>query len=122
MKEDTELLRQISPAFIHNGDVTSQAFRPTEEHHFNLSLYDGELIEPKASWEHYTSTFKLESVGVMAITAAECTSVGLTAVPSPEVFAEHCHVDFSGLARRAAENKSRLLRDRAVQRNWKFRP
>ena len=121
MKNDTLLLRQIHPTFIQNGEVTSQAFRPTEEHEFKLSVYNGELIEAKPAWEHYTTVQQKESVGVLAITVSECTSLELPAVESPEVFPAHCHVDFSGLARKKIEEKGKLLRDRGTKRGWQYR-
>lgn len=86
MTPATELLRQIHPAFVHNGEVTSQPFRPTAAHDAMLSFYDGDQISPKAAWEHFISDTDMESVGVLAVTVSECTTVGLTAVSSPKVF------------------------------------
>jgi len=50
MKETTLLLRQINPAFVQLGRVTSQAFRPTPKDHDLLSAYNGDLIEPEPAW------------------------------------------------------------------------
>ena len=120
MNDDSLLLRQIHPTFVQNGDVTSQAFRPTEEHQFKLSAYNGDLIEAKSACEHYTATQQKETVGVLAVTVSECTSLELPTAESPEVFPEHCHVDFNNLARKKVEQKGKLLRDRAIKRGWQY--
>lgn len=121
MTESTLLLRQIHPAFIQNGEVSSQAFRPTAEHQFKLSVYNGDLIEAKPSWVHFTTIGNNQSAGVQAITISECQAIELPAEASPEVFAEHCHIDFGGFGSSKISQKSRLLRDRAVKRGWLFR-
>ena len=119
MTEHTLLLRQIHPTFIQKGIVSSQAFRPTEED-LKLSVYDGDLIEPEPAWKHYTTELQKESAAVLAVSVAECASLDLPASPSPEVFREHCDIDFTGLAPRKIESKGRLLRDRAVIRGFLF--
>jgi hypothetical protein len=117
----TLLLRQIHPAYVQNGDVSSQAFRPTAEHEFKLSMYNGDLIEAKPSWVHFTTVQRKESAGVQAVTVSECKAVALRAVESPEIFAEHCHIDFSSFGSNQIVQKGRLLRDRAATRGWLFR-
>jgi hypothetical protein len=116
----TLLLRQIHPIFAQNGEITSQAFRPTAAHGLKLSVYDGDLIGAKAAWEHFTMEQKQTSVGVLAVTVSECSAIQLPAVPSPDVFAEHCDVDFCTLTRKEIERKAKLLRDRATQRGWQY--
>jgi hypothetical protein len=117
----TLLLRQIHPAYVQNGDVSSQAFRPTAEHKFRLSMYNGDLIEPKSAWVHFTTVQQNESTGVQAVTVSECQSIALLVVESSEIFAEHCHVDFSNFGSNQILQKGRLLRDRAAKRGWLFR-
>ena len=36
-----------------------------------LTRYDGDQIQPQPAWQHYTSTRKLESCGVLAVTVAD---------------------------------------------------
>ncbi len=122
MTGTTLLLRQINPAFIQNGQVTSQAFRPTPAHDLLLSVYNRDLIEPKPAWEHFTTVQKKDSVGVLAVTVSECTELDLPVVESPEVFREHCHVDFSSFTSKKIEQKGKLLRDRATKRDWQYQP
>ena len=122
MTGDTLLHRQIHPKFAPNGEVTSQAFRPTEEHEWKLSVYDGDQITPQASWEHYTSEQKKLSYGVLSVQVSECKAIQLPVIPSPEVFPEHCDVDFSNLTVKNIERKGKLLRDRAMTRGWQYIP
>ena len=42
MNNSTNLFRQISPTFIKDGQVTSQAFTPTRKDEKKLSVYDGD--------------------------------------------------------------------------------
>ena len=121
MTDTTLLLRQIHPTWHQQGRVTSQAFRPTPKDEDKLSAYDGDLIEAKPAWEHYTTVQKKESIGVLAVTVAECSALKLTAASSPKVFKEHCHIDFSGLKPKEIERKGKLLRDHAVKRDWLYR-
>jgi hypothetical protein len=88
MTESTLLLRQIHPSFVKLGRVTSQAFRPTPKDEQKLSVYDGDLIEPAAAWEHYRKR-NLESVGVMAVTVEDCRKEDLVVRSSPAHFRLH---------------------------------
>ncbi len=92
--DDTLLLRQIHPHFVQNGRVGSLAFRPFPKDKGLLSVYDGDMISFEESWIHYTATQNLKSDGVMAVQVRECAAVQLPACSSPEVFAEHAHIDF----------------------------
>jgi hypothetical protein len=120
--EDTLLLRQIHPAFNQNGEVTSQAFRPSAEHGWRLSVYDGDQITPEAAWTHFTTVQQKHSSGVMSVTVKQCAELDLPVKPSPEVFKEHCDIDFSAHNPKTVERKSKLLRDKATARGWQFRP
>lgn len=72
MKEDTLLLRQVNPAWVQNGRITSQVFRPTPKDAKRLSMYDGDLISSENAWQHFTEILKLSSVGVTAVSVVEC--------------------------------------------------
>ncbi len=120
MTPDTLLYRQIHPNFIQNGRPTTQAFRPTPKDENQLSVYDGDKIQPQASWEHYTGVLKYRSVGVMAITNAECSAQSLPVVADGKPFPEHCSIDFSSLKRSAIEKAAKVLAVRAVTRGWQY--
>jgi hypothetical protein len=117
MTGTTLLLRQIHPSFIKLGRVTSQAFRPTPKDEQKLSVYDGDLIEPAPSWEHYRAR-RLESVGVMAVTVVECEKEELVARSSPEYFWEHAEIDFLDFNANQCEKKSKKLKSAAEARGW----
>jgi len=120
MTATTLLLRQISPSFVQAGRVTSQVFHPTPKDKDLLSAYHGDLIGAEAAWSHYTLQLGLRSVGVLAITVAECLAEGVTCRPDPQFFPEHAVIDFTGKEKREKKEIASILRDRAVARDWLF--
>jgi len=121
MKATTKLLRQIHPAFVRQGTVTSQAFRPTPKDDHRLSCDDGDRIAPEAAWRRYTGQ-GLASSGVQALTVAVCTSQGLLVEPDADPYPEHVSVDFTGLSNGQIERISKRLRDHASVSGWLFAP
>jgi hypothetical protein len=122
MTSDTLLHRQIHPKFAPNGEVTSQAFRPTEDHAWKLSVYDGDQMIAEKSWTHYTSVQGNHSCGVLSVVVSECEALQLPVHASPEAFPEHCDIDFANLTVKIVERKGKLLRDKAVTRGWQYKP
>ena len=120
MNDDTLLLRQVNPSWVHQGRVTSQAFRPTRKDEHRLSAYDGDLISAENSWVHFTTTLQLSSVGALAVTVMECKQQELPAVSDPKPFPEHAVIDFTGLGASQVENKSKKLKAAAETRGWKY--
>lgn len=118
MTGDTLLLRQVHPSFSRQGRVTSQAFRPTPKDKALLSVYDGSLIAAEASWIHYTTILKSDSVGTMAVTVDECTDEALPTRSDPDPFPEHAVIDFSGFTDNQCEKKSKQLKAKALVRGW----
>lgn len=118
MTDATMLLRQVHPSWVQQGRVTSQAFRPTPKDKHLLSVYDGDLITAADSWTHFSGTLGFPSVGVMAVTVAECSTLDLPARPDPEPFPEHAVIDFSGLAENQIEKKGKRLKVKAEERGW----
>lgn len=121
MHPDTPLLRQIHPSFVQLGRPTSQAFRPTPKDEFHLSVDDGSRIDPKASWERFTSNLNFHSTGVMAITLAECSAQELPVIEDGIPYPEHCSIDFSSLTRGTIEKRAKVLVRHAIQRDWLFK-
>jgi hypothetical protein len=72
MEDSTLLYRQINPLFVQNGNISSQAFRPTTKDNNKLSVYDGSLISSKNAYEHFTGILGCSSIGVMAVSVREC--------------------------------------------------
>ena len=123
MNEHTPLLRQISPSWIRNGRVTSQAFKPTPKDEGKLSVYDGDRITAEASWNHFKNTLGYESVGVVAVTVDECESQGATVVSDPLIgFREHVVIDFRDMTRSKRNRVARELSRSASERGWQYRP
>ena len=121
MIPETLLLRQIHPRWIRDGRITSQAFRPTRKDEGLLSVYDGDMIAPKPAYDHYTGQLGLESVGVVAVTVAECKQQELPVEPDPIPFPEHVVIDFRSLSRSQAESKAKYLVRLATNRDWQYR-
>lgn len=122
MTSATLLLRQVHPSFVQAGRVTSQVFRPTPKDALLLSVYDGDLIDPEDAWKHFMSSTDCLSVGVLAVSVAECESISLTARPDPEPFLEHGVIDFSNFSQSQVEKASKKLKAFAEARGWQFRP
>jgi len=120
VNSDTILIRQIHPSFIQQGHVTSQAFRPTPKDENQLSTYDGDQIEPKAAWIHYTNVLKFRSTGSLGITVQECKDLNLNVAADPASFPEHVLIDFSGHQRKQIEKHAKKLRAYAVRRDWLY--
>lgn len=120
MTASTLLLRQINPAFVQCGRVTSQAFRPTPKDRDLLSAYHGDMINPEAAWRHFTEFLSLSSAGVQAITLSECVDVDLTARHAPEKFPEHAVIDFSDHSKSQVERKAKKLTALASNRGWLY--
>lgn len=121
MSPDSLLLRQIHPDFIQNGRVTSQAFKPTPKDEGQLSVYDGEDIEPYPAYEHYTAQLKLSSAGVLAITSKECEKHRLQVVKDGVPYPEHGYIDFTSLSESEAKKKAKLLAAAAMSRGWLYK-
>lgn len=121
MTPDTLLLRQIHPSFVQDGRVTSQAFRPTPKDEFLLSVDDGDRVTAEASWQRFITSTACKSVGVQAVSQAECAAQELPVIEDGEPHPEHCSVDFTAFDKKAIEKKSKLLRAQAETRGWLFR-
>ena len=121
MTPDTLLLRQIHPSFIQDGRVTSQAFRPTPKDEYLLSVDDGDRVSAEASWQRFIANPACKSVGVQALSQAECIAQALTVIEDGSPHPEHCSVDFTAYDKKSIEKKSKLLRAQAETRGWLFR-
>lgn len=122
MNDDTLLHRQVHPSWIQQGRVTSQAFKPTPKDNHKVSVYDGDLVDARGSWRHFTGELGCESAGVLAVSVLECCEQQLNAYPDPEPFPEHAVIDFTGHAENQIRKKAKSLRSFAQQRGWQFVP
>lgn len=116
---DRLLYRQIHPKSIQAGVVTSQAFNPMKR--TRLSVYDGSMIDAELAWMHFTESGN-KSVGVMAVTEAECESQNLTVISDPQPYREHAVIDFDNLTRSAIKRIAGILAVKANKRGWCYHP
>ena len=123
LEDYTWLLRQIPRSWIKGGHVTSQAFRPTHKDKGCISVYDGDRITPRDAWSHYTTILGFQSVGVVAVTVAECRERSLTVCGDPlPHFQEHILIDFRmKTTTMSVERIAKDLRASANLRGWLFR-
>lgn len=123
MTEKTLLLRQVHPNFVQDGEIGVVAFRPNDRDHGHLSVYDGDMISPKGSYEHWTDSLGKKSVGVLGVTVGECVSERLPALSSPqEGNPAHAHIDFSAFDKKEQRTRTKALLEFALARLWLFRP
>lgn len=120
MDATTLLYRLINPSWVQAGRVTSQAFRPTPKDDNKLSVYDGDLIRPEAAWQHFTEQRGLASIGIVAVSVAECAEVELPACSDPGDFPEHAIIDFTGKSNSQRDKCSKILRSKSEVRGWLF--
>lgn len=113
-------MRQIHPSWVQAGRVTSQAFRPTPKDEHCLSVYDGDLINPPAAYQHFTVDLGLASVGMMGVSVAECEALSLSVRADPEPYPEHVLIDFSDCSKKQAETKAKQLKAKAEHRGWLY--
>lgn len=120
MTPATLLLRQVNPSWIQAGRVTSQVFKPTAKDKKRLSVYDGDLVSAKDSWEHYTNELQFSSVGVLAVTVEECHRQELTAESDPAQFPAHAVIRFDDCSTLQIAKKAKYLKQDAEARGWQY--
>lgn len=121
MNNETMLLRQVNPLFVVEGRLTSQIFRPTDKDDKRLSVYDGDLISPEDSWDHFTTSLGFRSKGVLGVTVDECESSNLTAEPDNEPFPEHAIISFESCETKGAiRTAGKKLNKYAAERYWLY--
>lgn len=120
MNSSTLLHRQVHPSWIQQGRFTSQVFRPTPKDNGRLSVYDGDQVTASQSWLHYTTELGFASVGVVAVTVAECDAFGLRAEPDPEPFPAHAVIRFDGCTSKQIERNAKRLKAAAEARGWLY--
>jgi len=121
--EEQTLHRQVHPAWVQEGRITSQAFGPTPKDAGLLSVYDGLQIAAEGSFNHYTAVLKLTAIGTVSVAESEVTEVGLPWRPDPAPFPEHAVIDFTGFPTAGKmKAKAQALAERARQRGWTHKP
>ncbi len=98
--EDEILLRQVHPAWIQEGRITSQAFRPTLKDQNKLSVNRDSKTSPEDAYRLYTEERKLSSSGVWGVSVGEIREIGDLHIQqdplnTPVNDPSHCLIDFS---------------------------
>lgn len=122
-----ELLhRQVHPAFVQDGRVGSQAFKPTPKDQGMLSVARGSLSSAEEAFVLYTTRLELASAGVLSVTVAECEGVALKAFPDPltEPVEDpaHAFIDFRPCKTSHIEKLAKRLAAMARDRGWQYQP
>lgn len=121
MTPETILLRQVHPHFAPNGELTSQAFYPFPKDEGKLSVYDGDQISPRESFEHYADVMQKESVGVWGVSNAEVSDVGLDSANTPLPNSPaHAHIDFEERNEKSCRRLAKRLKSAALDRGCLF--
>ena len=119
MNQDTLLYRQIHPLHVKpDGHVSSLAFRPMPKDEHMLSVYDGDKITPEEAFAHFVKTLGCSSVGVLAVTGAECEAETLAVREDYGTHPYHALIDFSEKKDKECRRISERLRGKAVARGW----
>lgn len=114
----TLLHRQVNPSWVQQGRVTSQVFKPTPKDNRRLSVYDGDQVSAFHAWLHYTTELGFSSIGVLAVTVAECEELDLAAEPDPTPFPAHAVIRFDACTPSQIEKKAKLLKAMGEARGW----
>lgn len=118
MNSGTLLHRQVNPSWVQQGRVTSQLFKPTPKDNRRLSVYDGDQVTALQAWLHYTTELGFASVGVLAVSVAECESLDLAAEPDPVPFPAHAVIRFDSCTPSQIEKKAKYLKAAGEARGW----
>jgi hypothetical protein len=123
MKSKSLLLRHVHPNFYPNKELSSQAFFPFPKDKGKLSVYDGKLVTPAQSFEHFTQLHKLKSVGVWGVNDEEIIETGLISCSDPLLDSPaHAFVDFSSASEKEWRKLSKKLKAFAVTRGCLYSP
>jgi hypothetical protein len=121
------LLRQVPPAWLQDGRVTSQAFKPMPKDQGLLSVSRGSRISPEAAYDRHVNVLGFKSAGVWCITVQDCSDEELRVYADPideppHPDPAHALVDFRHLAEKRIVAHAKHLAQRANVRGPLFRP
>ncbi|OHV49354.1 hypothetical protein BCD48_12960 [Pseudofrankia sp. BMG5.36] len=81
---DELLWRQVHPAFVSRGRITSQAFTPTEKDARQLSVSRSALVTAERAHRHHTEVLGLASVGSYAVSVGDVSAEDLRVIDDAE--------------------------------------
>jgi hypothetical protein len=125
LEEQSEVLRrQVHPTFMHNGVVSSQAFRPTPRDSGQLSVRR-ESLSAEAAFRDHCETYGLRSAGTWGINVGEVEEARTRAIDDsakPDTPKAHAYIDFRGLTSSEMKKISRILMNCAHRRGRLYPP
>lgn len=123
--KEENLHRQVNPSWVHEGRVSSQAFRPTPKDNGRLSVDRASICSAQESFERFVAN-KWSSTGVWAVTVGETIDAGLKAYPDRDPPGQsnpaHAYVHFSDLPKNQVKKKAQVLAGHAHQRGCVYAP
>jgi hypothetical protein len=100
------LHRQVHPAFVRDGRLSSQAFKPSSQDAGQLSVSQGSLASAKAAFERYLARGR-QSCGVWSVTVDECRQAGVQAYEDALTDDDaHALIDFAALPSKSQWEKT----------------
>lgn len=124
LEHSAELIwRNVHPAWIDDGALTSQVFRPTPKDHKKLSGARQRMVTASEHFKEFTKDLELESAGVWAISAGEALDSGVrgvydaeSATPPDPCPTGHTFIDYREVSGSRARKIGSALRDLAEAR------
>jgi len=117
------LFRQINPAFLVEGEFTSQIFEVTPKDQGELSIDQQRLSSAKEAHERFVGQ-GYASAGVTHVTVGECSALELNSYHKPETLnPAHGFIDFRETpSKQARKKKARKLKLAAQRHGLDYEP
>ncbi|MGW4325433.1 hypothetical protein ACWEKR_06025 [Nocardia sp. NPDC004573] len=125
LDDASELIwRNVNPAWIQDGKVSSQAFRPTPKDKQQLSGAREQKVTAEKHFHEFTQELELRSVGVWAVSVGEANAQDVRCVYDAESAdapdpcpTGHTYLDFRAhMGDKAIRRVGRLLSEDAQRR------
>ena len=122
MNSETMFYRVVHDSWISGDKMSSVVFRPMLVDGQLLPVFDGDQITLEDAWYEFTNHFHGSSpfLGIVGVTLAECNSLELSVLASPDIFPARAYIDFTGLSRGQIRRKAHMLKEYANSRGWLF--
>ena len=119
LEEQLEVLRrQVHPNFVHNGTISSQAFRPTPGDTGQLSVRR-ESLSAEDAFKDHCDTYGLKSAGTWGVSVGEVIEAGVRTIDDSartDAPKAHAYIDFRSLTASETQKVSKILKSRAHRR------
>jgi len=128
--DDSEevLFRQVHPAFLEDGHISSSPFSPSNKDRGKLSVDRSALTTAEASFRRFTgngyqSAFVVGvSVGEFGAERLPCYPDPIEATASQQANPAHAYADYSGTTTNESKRIGKRLRNKALDRGILFLP